>query len=67
MLLMRFDMHAAAAAEAQLLLFRGWAPRPGGAEHVLKAVSRCKWPDYGLLLAVGGPDALCQQSSLALI
>ena len=42
----------ASAAEAQLLLFRSWAPRPGGAEHVFKAVSRCKWPDYGLLLTV---------------
>ena len=34
------------------MLFRRWAPRPGGAEHLLKAVSRCKWPDYGLLLTV---------------
>ena len=53
----------APAAEAQLLLFRGWSPRPGSAEHVLKAVSRCKWPDYGLLLTVGCCRSEFQHSS----
>ena len=44
--------HRRNAAEARLFLFRGWAPRPGPADHVLKALSRCKWPDFGLLLTV---------------
>ena len=43
---------AARSGEARVFLFRNWAPQPHEPAAALKALARCQWAQYDLMVTV---------------